>query len=290
MSSKRKSLPCKFLESYNSPETSLTNDIHIDGGVPNGEPHALLATPAESDNSDYSGSGRDDTLPPSLPSPIRWCDTGTNASSANEIPSTNGTDDELSKKRSHREISKDVIMQTAPSNPSMTPPSSNISGISNNHHNTNGIPLLPPFGNPFFQAQLHEARLQHEQARFIQEAAIRQEQLQHQQQQQQQQHQQQQHQNYHQNQQQFQQLQQQQQLHHQQQQQHYNHHLPHHQQLPQITPNLAALRNSQGSENVYQGCRKSMDDVLKRLTSKMTYSSIEDSERLKQERLVSHFS
>nr|XP_027218284.1 ell-associated factor Eaf-like [Penaeus vannamei] len=109
---------------------------------------------------------------------------------------------------------------------------------------------LHPFANPYFQARLQEARLRQEHDRLLQEAAAAR------------------------------QHEQQQQLHHlqQQQQQHSR------QQQQQGRNSLSPLSEAERGGMLASAARKSMDDVLKRLTSKMSHSTIDDAERAKRER------
>ena len=120
---------------------------------------------------------------------------------------------------------------------------------------------FPPFANPFLQARLQEARLQQEHARLLQEAALRQEQLT-------QQH-----------------LQQQQQLLHQKQQQNSASASPsqQQQQQQQQPASHGSIRSSPENETLsnYLATKKSMDDVLKRLTSKMSHNSIDEANRVR---------
>lgn len=224
MSSKRKSLPTKVLDSF------------IDNGellADNEEStvHPLLNTPAESENSgspkyNYGISREEKTQLTTTPvttvaSPVRWNDMDSNIESGINAA-----------KRTRIEGSTDSLDEFSPH--------------------------LHPFVNPFLQA-----RMQHEHARLLQEAAVRQEQ-------QQKQHLHQQH-------------LQQQQVQQQQQQQ-----IPQQQSQPQsFPPQIGRNSLSPVSEMDRAGLlasKRSMDDVLKRLASKMSHSSIEDAERMRHER------
>ena len=223
MSSKRKSLPSKVLDSYTD-----NSEMHVDAE----ETHPLLANPLDSEGSNtaaqdfnYTSVSVKEERPPlmstpvtTVASPVRWNDTEAN-------PLDNGIN---AAKRTKREGSSESVEEFPP------------------HIN--------PFVNPFLQA-----RMQQEQARLIE--AARQEQQKHHQQQQQEQQQQQQH------------LQHQQLL-----QQHVAAFPHHHFGRNSLSPSSEMERAG------YFAAKKSMDDVVKKLTSKMSHSTIEDAERLKNER------
>ena len=282
MSSKRKSLPSKVLDSFNSSDTKASPPREFQaeflGDKPSGDlvpppsaPHTLLATPADSDNSDYSNSGRDEGFPIGIVSPFRWSDSELPLTTEVSVPSARQNAEERNKPNwrefgSNSDRQGDHTLLTN-NGRAMTPPATTTNST------------MPPFVNPFFQAQLHEARIQHEHARMLQEVAMRQQNDQNH------------HHNHHSHHPNNHQL-----MNHQppppfqqvQSSQHQQHPFQHNMQpLPQIPPSMGAVRSPSSMvnpENIYSGCRKSMDDVLKRLASKMNHSSIDDSERLKHER------
>lgn len=214
MSSKRKSLPSKVLESFGNE----ANDMVVDSASDEANPPLLplLATPDHSDSSvpgsDYSACGREENLPPTSSPAGRWGDADVTSS-------------ESLSKRCRRE--------------------------------SEDLSHFPSFTNPFLQARLQEARLQQEQVRLLQEAAIRQDQ--------------------------------QHQLHHHEQQQQQQQMLRQTQKPPFFPPTSQPHFNTRVSpENEhlsnFLATKKSMDDVLKKLTSKMSHNSIEENAKLRNEK------
>ncbi|KAF2350385.1 hypothetical protein FHG87_018859 [Trinorchestia longiramus] len=256
MSSKRKSLPTKVLDAASG--LHYASDFADESTTPddaNGDVHPMLVTPADSDNSD--GGGRDDLAVSGFGSPVRWQDGD------QVLASKGGGDDNIKNNinnNNHNSNNNNNNGSFSSSNNGpclLNGPRRSQDGTG--HHHSSGGPMdhhqqplgpLPPFVNPFFQAQLHEARMQQEQARLLHEASLRSDHLQ--------------------------------QQHLQHLQQHYQTPIPPPQHLP---PSMDGGRGplSQLPDGGYPGCRKSMDEVLRRLAAKMNCSALEDAHRGQRE-------
>ncbi|CAL4059977.1 unnamed protein product, partial [Meganyctiphanes norvegica] len=300
MSSKRKSLPTKVLDAYpdGGGHSGVSTDLLVaESGGCSPPPHVTSTAPGP--DSDHSRppspytAYHHDTEHKSMSPTTRWSDSEVTVSGS--VSAGPGGSEA---KRTRREGSTD-------SDSGPIPAVATTADLSPHG--------LHPFANPFFQARLQEARIQHEhQQRLMQEVQIKQEHAQQQQLQQQLQHQQQQQQAAQLQQQQQQQIQQQQ---HQQaaaaqqvaaaaaaatatqqltQQQHQDtsgsavqaqQQLQQHHQQQQNRNSMSPLSDLERSSLLTSAAKRSMDDVLKRLASKMSHSTIEDAERAKRESL-----
>ncbi|KAA0198339.1 hypothetical protein HAZT_HAZT001301 [Hyalella azteca] len=130
MSSKRKSLPTKVLDASVGWDPDVSADVPTTSPV---ESHALLVTPADSDNSDGG-----------FPSPVNWTDAG-------ELTGKNLPDDGGANFNGNNGTYNGPIVPLHP-NGSRRHPEGPPAHVMDHP--------LPPFVNPFFQ--LHEARLLHD--------------------------------------------------------------------------------------------------------------------------------
>ena len=214
MSSKRKSLPTRVLESCADSSEMIADSMSEDINHPQISSHSILATPDHSDSSipgsEYSVCAREEPGVVSR-SPSCW----------NEADSPT----ETAVKRGLRET-----------------PGEMDDPISHPFH---------PMASPLIQAQIHEARLQQDHARLLEEAALRYEQ-----------------------------------------QNHLNNNKPMHTnpsnhfnlQLSQQIAMQQSLHNGNSSPTDLLGRKSNMEDVLKRLTSRITHRPHEDLEKLKPEK------